>query len=127
MSTAATVPVTQGIELEGDEAVETLREVGLRNLIRRSFMRFRYADGFSHSRALAFQFILTLLPGLIALVGPSRVYLGHHWASDVLGGYALGTAYLLILIQLYRISRPGLEGPATTHPAADPLITPSRT
>ena len=36
-------------------------------------MRFRYADGFSHSRALAFQFVLTLVPGLIALVGLARV------------------------------------------------------
>src|SRR3712207_3318939 len=31
--------------------------------------RFRAADGFSHSRALAFQATLTLLPALIAIVG----------------------------------------------------------
>ena len=31
--------------------------------------RFRAADGFSHSRALAFQITLTLLPALIAVVG----------------------------------------------------------
>src|SRR5918999_2662183 len=31
--------------------------------------RFRAADGFSHSRALAFQVTLTLLPALIAVVG----------------------------------------------------------
>jgi YihY family inner membrane protein len=34
-----------------------------------SVTRFRAADGFSHSRALAFQITLTLLPGLIAIVG----------------------------------------------------------
>ena len=34
-----------------------------------SITRFRAADGFSHSRALAFQFTLTLLPALIAVVG----------------------------------------------------------
>lgn len=38
---------------------------------------------------------------LIALVGPSRVYLGQHWASDALGGYALGLLYLILLIQVY--------------------------
>ena len=32
-------------------------------------IRFRAADGFSHSRALAFQTTLTLLPALIAVVG----------------------------------------------------------
>lgn len=39
---------------------------------------------------------------LILLVGPSRVYMGQHWASDTLAGYALGFAYLLALVQLYR-------------------------
>ena len=43
---------------------------------------------------------------LLTLVGVSRIYLGQHWASDVLGGYALGTAYLLCLIELYQHSRP---------------------
>jgi undecaprenyl-diphosphatase len=54
---------------------------------------------------------LWLLGLLVGLVGVSRVYLGHHWASDVLGGYALGTAYLLILIEAYRLS--------TVKPAAE--------
>jgi len=39
---------------------------------------------------------------MIVLVGPSRVYMGQHWASDALAGYALGFAYLLTVIQLYR-------------------------
>ncbi len=39
---------------------------------------------------------------MIALVGPSRVYLGHHWASDVLASYLLGTSYLVILTSLYQ-------------------------
>src|SRR3712207_3066249 len=68
MSTATTVPRTYG-ELEGDEALETLRRTGLRRLAVDSVARFRAADGFSHSRALAFQFTLTLLPALIAVVG----------------------------------------------------------
>jgi membrane-associated phospholipid phosphatase len=39
---------------------------------------------------------------LIALVGPSRIYLGHHWLTDVLGSYTLGTGYLATLIGLHR-------------------------
>jgi undecaprenyl-diphosphatase len=39
---------------------------------------------------------------LIILIGPSRVFLGAHWASDVLGGYMIGTIWLLILIFSYR-------------------------
>ena len=68
MSTATAVPTTRG-ELEGDEALETLRQTGRRRLLLDSVARFRAADGFSHSRALAFQFTLTLVPALIAVVG----------------------------------------------------------
>jgi membrane-associated phospholipid phosphatase len=47
--------------------------------------------------------VLSVLALLVGLVGVSRIYLGHHWASDVVGGYALGTAYLLVLIEAYRL------------------------
>lgn len=68
MTTANAVPQTRD-ELEGDEAFETLRQIGRRQLALDSFVRFRAADGFSHSRALAFQLTLTILPALIAVVG----------------------------------------------------------
>jgi YihY family inner membrane protein len=68
VSTASSVPQTHG-ELEGDDALEALRDVGWRRLVADSITRFRAADGFSHSRALAFQATLTLLPALIAVVG----------------------------------------------------------
>jgi YihY family inner membrane protein len=72
VSTATFVPQTRG-ELEGDEALETLRASGRRRLLFDSITRFRAADGFSHSRALAFQATLTLLPALIAVVGLAAV------------------------------------------------------
>lgn len=43
-----------------------------------------------------------IITPLILLVGPSRVYLGHHWLTDVLASYLLGSAYLISLIALYR-------------------------
>lgn len=42
------------------------------------------------------------LVSLIALVGPSRIYLGHHWFTDVMASYLLGGSYLLALSALYR-------------------------
>lgn len=38
----------------------------------------------------------------IALVGPSRIYLGHHWFTDVVTSYLLGSSYLVFLTALYR-------------------------
>jgi YihY family inner membrane protein len=69
LTTASSVPVTREEDLEGDEALETLRRTGRRRLALDAIARFRAADGFSHSRALAFQVTLAVLPGLIAVVG----------------------------------------------------------
>jgi membrane-associated phospholipid phosphatase len=46
------------------------------------------------SRAL----VLGTLAALLALIGFSRIYLGAHFFSDVLAGYSLGTAWLMICV-----------------------------
>jgi membrane-associated phospholipid phosphatase len=45
--------------------------------------------------------VISLCAALIVLIGPSRIYLGEHWASDVIGSYIIGTSWLIILILLY--------------------------
>lgn len=46
--------------------------------------------------------LLFLFGSLILLVGPSRVYLGEHWPSDVFAAYLLGSVWLLLTIYLYK-------------------------
>lgn len=74
MSTATRVPQTRmmrGDELQADDAWTTIRRHGAGALVRESFTRFRYGDGFSHARALGLQFCLSFVPLLIAVVGLS--------------------------------------------------------
>jgi len=42
------------------------------------------------------------LAGLVVLVGPSRIYQGHHWPTDVAASYMLGLSYVIALMAVYR-------------------------
>jgi undecaprenyl-diphosphatase len=50
--------------------------------------------------------VVAALATLIGAVGPSRIYLGHHWPSDVLASYLLGSSYLAALLVAYRRLKP---------------------
>jgi len=72
LSSTEPVPETRmmpGDELSADDAFLALRHYGRWHLVRDAFLRFRYGDGFSHSRAFALQLCLAIVPFLIALSG----------------------------------------------------------
>jgi membrane-associated phospholipid phosphatase len=46
--------------------------------------------------------VIAICLSLIALIGPSRVFLGAHWASDVVGSYIIGAIWLFLLILAYQ-------------------------
>ena len=73
MSSATCVRETW--KLTGDDAWRTLAATGRFKLVRDAFIRLRAADGFSHSRSLAYATSLVFVQGLIALVGLAVVLL----------------------------------------------------
>jgi membrane protein DedA with SNARE-associated domain/membrane-associated phospholipid phosphatase len=70
---------------------------------------------------------------LIAVIGFSRLYLGAHWLTDVLGGLALGAVWLgLVLIVVRAVAelrargREGGEPEEDSYRVAEMLVAPRR-
>jgi len=62
--------------------------------------------------------VRTAIGVLILAIGMSRIYLGVHWASDVIGGYLMGglTLYAVIKGSEALASRSSASGLETATP-----------
>ncbi len=59
--------------------------------------------------------LIGLCTGMIATIGPSRVYLGAHWPSDVMAGYIYGGLWFGGIITLYLRVKAWLHPPKGTQ------------
>jgi undecaprenyl-diphosphatase len=60
--------------------------------------------------------LMVVSPLMFVLVGPSRIYLGDHWASDVLGAYLIGGALLVIALWVFLLLKQrGVLAPRRQH------------
>jgi YihY family inner membrane protein len=116
MSSATRVPETStmsGDELSMDDAGETLRRFGGRKLLWEAFRRFRYGDGFSHSRALGFQIVLATIPTAIAFVGLATTVKQEKLAAalqEVILSVTPGTSDELVRETLAKALQQGVSG-----------------
>jgi undecaprenyl-diphosphatase len=64
--------------------------------------------------------MLVALSALIALMGLSRIALGQHWFSDVMGAYLFGSLWLALTIRFYRWGKKRYFVHQPVAPAAPP-------
>ena len=62
--------------------------------------------------------LITICASMIALIGPSRIYLGAHWPSDVMAGYIYGGLWFGGVMTIY------LRIKAWIHPPVGKTATP---
>lgn len=70
-------------------------------------------------RPLLRQVLFGVLVTLILLIGASRIYLGAHWPSDVLGGFLWGGVFLCLFIWM-DVNKDRMVAQLTDEPAAQP-------
>ena len=63
-------------------------------------------------------YLLSLAAALSVLIGLSRLYLGVHWPSDVLAGWAFGSAWALLFWIVSRGAEKTLRGGVVSDQAA---------
>jgi YihY family inner membrane protein len=86
VTTARLVPVTtemDGDELDAEDAWHLFRHHGVVAVLTESFVRFRYGDGFTNSRALALQTCLGVVPFLLAATGLAADVDDERWSRVV--------------------------------------------
>lgn len=64
---------------------------------------------------------------LVLLVGPSRIYQGEHWFSDVMAAYLMGSIVLIAMILVYNWGKQRffVRQPAAPEAGPDPSATPA--
>lgn len=78
------------------------------SLVIYGLLAFLVSRGWSAGRRWS---LLLAVGVLIAAIGLSRLYLGAHWLSDVVGGYALALTWVTLVVLAWRYK----------HPQAEPL------
>jgi len=73
------------------------------------------------------KFVLPLrlfLATMILGIGLSRIYLGAHWLSDVIGGFVIGGLALYAAVELFHLAQRRWSGSSRANASLDNLPTP---
>jgi membrane-associated phospholipid phosphatase len=95
-------PVPALVHVSGDWARESFPSGHVTFYVCLFGFLFFVAYGLLHRGTLVRRVCLALCMLPVLLIGCSRIYLGAHWASDVLGAYLLSGVWLAFSLHLYR-------------------------